>query len=214
MTSSPLAVGDRVRIRSMSATSDLYGRVASMRDQAAAVECLDRNGTLPQLPPGEVVEVSAFGPTELRMFPATVLADKGGIVVISVPLVARVVRSRGGYRKPCRIPAACLLADNCGETFEGWVEDISLGGLLLALERKVEVGARLVARFTLPGSDHEVEVTVEVVRIVVEERADEASRFGCAFTNVNRTSAGRLTRFIEEVEEEPGETPLRKALAS
>jgi hypothetical protein len=202
MIASPLSAGDRVRIRPTKATSDIYGRVSSVHNQAAAVECSERDRSATPLQSGDEVEVAAFGPADLRLFSARVLADTGAVVVLSIPPVTRMMRSRGGYRKPCDIPACYHPVDRPYGTLDARIEDLSIGGLLMACESRVESGAHLVIQFSLPHcKQHEVEVTVEVVRVIPgSAAADGKARVGCVFTSASRLAIARLAQFVQDGE--------------
>jgi c-di-GMP-binding flagellar brake protein YcgR len=212
MLSSALTIGQRVRVRPRTSEADIYGCITAVHHGAAVVEAIDRDEAAVEMSPGEHVEVSVFGPGEVLSFTSDILADKGGSVVITLPSVARIVRQRGRYRKPCRIPAVCWQVDKPMKKIEARVEDISLGGFLLSSDTELPVGARLVIRFTLPDCEYEVEAIMGVVRIVpAAQNEDNTPRMGCAFTCMTRMSAARVAQFVESDAATEGPTYERLA---
>jgi c-di-GMP-binding flagellar brake protein YcgR len=80
-----------------------------------------------------------------------------------------------------------------GRTFAATVDNISLGGVLLLTEAKLEDGDRLVMHLPI-AEDMTMRVEASLVRV------RDAGEFGVAFVSLTDDELDRLTEFVEQRE--------------
>jgi len=82
------------------------------------------------------------------------------------------------------------------EDVPGFALNISVRGILLECERRIEVGTRIDVSFVLPGDDRELSVLSEVVRLAGS--LEEHHRYGIKFTVMRGDAQQRIARFVDE----------------
>ena len=90
-----------------------------------------------------------------------------------------------------------------GQEYSGLVHDLSEGGMFIQSKSLLPVGTIMNIRFTLPGSDADVEAVGQVMRVVDQTerfKADIVEGMGIKFNDIFNWAKQAITEYVERVE--------------
>lgn len=109
------------------------------------------------------------------------------------------IPSRAEFRVPVSVK---IMAKGPGmKPFLGFSENISISGMLLGSDRKLEIGDKIVCSFILAGNEH-MKAEAQVVRYEQKPREGAPNRYGLKFTGPILGHVEDIERFIKEMTEE------------
>jgi len=73
-------------------------------------------------------------------------------------------------------------------------KDVSKGGLLIRLKRKLEPGSMILARFSLPHEKSELEIVARVVRC---EESQDFYEIGIEFLDNTPEESDKISKYVE-----------------
>jgi uncharacterized protein (TIGR02266 family) len=107
--------------------------------------------------------------------------------------MAMVQNRRGGRRVYCGSTAE---AEGAGKLLDGWVRELSQGGLFLHTDTELPRAAPISVRFSLPGDAQPIEARGQVVYNHAYPMGDGGQGFGVQFVDVDPRGLQAIARYV------------------
>lgn len=120
--------------------------------------------------------------------------------LINTAGLANVVLDAPNERTAPRCPVSLKVAyQNFNEFIVEYTRNVSQGGMFIGTKRQHHVSDIVSLALTVPGMDHPLEITGEVVRVSADGLSEEGAGIGIKFVDMNAESRQVLVDYIRSL---------------
>ncbi|GAB4482540.1 MAG: hypothetical protein OHK006_01220 [Thermodesulfovibrionales bacterium] len=121
--------------------------------------------------------------------------------LVNASALLAVVQNAENERAAPRCPASLKVAyESFNEFITEYTRNVSQGGMFISTKRKHQIGEIVVLALTVPGIDHPLRITGEIVRVSLEMTSPEGAGIGIKFSDMDAESRQMLVNYIRSLD--------------
>jgi c-di-GMP-binding flagellar brake protein YcgR len=174
-------------------------QTADLESGSITTDWPSQPGSWLALRPGELVQVAYTTRRSVFFADATLVsmcAEPPSALVIRLGDEWRKIERRQFQRFPISVPAS-IEGQPDDSPIAGTLEDVSMGGVRVSVDRQLRLRDRLNLCFMLPGSPEPMQIRTHVVRSAASDcQPTGLWTYGCQFDELLETDQARISRIV------------------